>query len=200
VSTTPRRLRPRPAWAHRDGLVAVRADPAPGLEIRGLLADRMYRYCWGFDERQEHVLAGCFTEDAVWVGDVMGETRVGPHEGRDAVLAYLTGFWPHQRDQRRHVVTNFVVEEIDGDTARGMAYLLLVGSTRAATGLEAAGLYCLDYRRETDGEWRISRLSAGFDVPYWRMEVEEMEPWVRELLGITHHDPDASNVPRADLA
>ena len=198
MSTTPRRLRPRPAWAHKDGLVKVLANPAPGLDVRGMLADRMYRYCWGFDERQEQVLEECFTEDAVWVGDVMGETRVGPFEGRKAVLAYLTGFWPHQRDQRRHVVTNFVVETIDGDTARGLAYLLLVGSTRATTGLEASGLYCVDYRRSADGNWRITKLSAGFDVPFWKGEVEEMEPWVRHLFGITHHDPEASNVAMPD--
>ena len=196
MSATPRRFRPRPAWAHRDEAIKVEPHPPLDLSLQAVLADRLYRYCWGFDERRPDVLEETFTHDAVWVGNVMGETRVGPLEGRDAVLAYLSNFWQHQRDQRRHVVTNVIVESAGPTTARMRAYLLLVGSTRAKTALEAAGFYTLDYRLEADGRWRISRLDAGFDVPFWSMEVEEMEPWVRDLFGITHHNPDASNVPR----
>ena len=61
--------------------------------------------------------------------------------GRSAVVGWLTGFWPHQTDQRRHVVTNLIVERCEGNSATCLAYLLLVGSTRATVALESAGLY-----------------------------------------------------------
>ena len=183
MSATPRRLRPVPAWSHSTGLIDVRPRTGADLDVRGHLADRLSRYCWGFDERRLDVLEDCFTDDAIWVGEVMGETRVGPHVGRTAVLSWLAGFWPHQRDQRRHVITNLIVEQITPGSATCLAYLLLVGSARAAVALEAAGLYRVEYRLE-DHVWRISRLAAGFDVPFWKGEVEDMEPWVRELFGI----------------
>ena len=184
-----RPLRPQPAWAHRTGLVHVESRPPAGLDVAQTLQDRLHRYCWGFDERRHDVLIDTFTADCVWVGDVMGETTIGPHRGRDTVLAWLSAFWDHQRDQRRHVVTNFVLEELGESTASGMAYLLLVGASNASVVLEAAGLYRVQYRLEQDGVWRITQLTAGFDAPFWRTEVEAMAPRVRELFGITRHEP-----------
>lgn len=189
MSRSRRPLRPQPAWATRTGLVRVASRPPDGLGAAQAIQDRLHRYCWGFDERQHDVLADTFTADAVWVGDVMGETTVGPHRGRDTVLSWISAFWDHQRDQRRHVVTNFLVEELGETTATAMAYLLLLGSSNSSSGLEAAGIYRLEYRLEQDGAWRISRLTAGFDAPFWKVEVEAMEPWVRELFGITRHEP-----------
>jgi len=192
-SDTPSSLRPVPAWAHGSGLIALSVTPPTlDLPIRDQLAERLHRYCWAFDERRPHILADCFTEDAIWEGFVMGETDIGPHMGREAVLAYLTAFWKYQRDQRRHVIANLIVERLEPDAATCMAYLLLLGSKRAETRFETAGLYRVDYRRSGDG-WRISRLTAAFDSPYWKGEAEEMEPWVRELFGITRHDPRGRN-------
>lgn len=173
--------RPVPAWAHRTGLLNLESTPPTDtLSTREQLEECLYRYCWSFDERRPDLLAQCFTEDAVWAGYVMGETDVGPHVGRDALLTYLTTFWEYQRDQRRHVISNFIVESLGDDTATGAAYLLLLGSKRATTAFETAGFYRIDYRREAS-EWRISGLTAAFDSPFWKQEVEEMEPWVREL-------------------
>lgn len=187
-----RPLRPQPAWASRTGLVHVAPRPPAGLGAAQALQDRLHRYCWGFDERRRDVLVDTFTADAVWVGEVMGETTIGPHRGRDTVLAWLAAFWEHQRDQRRHVVTNFVLEELQDSTASAMAYLLLVGTRNASVALEAAGLYRVEYRLEPDDVWRISRLIAGFDAPFWRIEVDAMTPSVRELFGITRHEPSTA--------
>jgi ketosteroid isomerase-like protein len=192
VSQSRRPLRPPPAWATRTGLVRLASRPPVGLDAAQALQDRLHRYCWGFDERRHDVLVDTFTADAVWVGDVMGETSIGPHRGRDAVLSWLAAFWEHQRDQRRHVVTNFVLEEMSDTTATAMAYLLLLGASKSSAALEAAGLYRVEYRLEQDGAWRISHLTAGFDAPFWKTEVESMEPWVRELFGITRHEPPTS--------
>lgn len=178
-------LRPRPGWAHATGLISmapqqVTVQPA----LRAALEDRLHRYCWGFDERRRDVLDHCFTRDAVWRANVMGETAVGPFVGRGAVLAWLTRYWDHQKDQRRHLVLNFVVNSVGDDTASAMAYLLLMGASDAASRMESMGLYHVDYRREGE-QWRIAELSAGFDSPYWQREVADMSPRLRQLFGIS---------------
>jgi hypothetical protein len=187
-------LRPQPAWAHSTGVLVLPArPPRVQLSIRDQLVERLHWYCWAFDERQPELLEDCFTADAVWQGYVMGETDVGPHVGRNAVMRYLTDFWIHQRDQRRHVISNVVVEHLDDDSATCLAYLLLMGSRRGHTQFECAGFYQANFRNDT-GSWRISRLTAGFDSPYWKQPVEEMEPWVRDLFGITRHEPPSADV------
>lgn len=178
-------LRPRPGWAHTTGLIAMTPDHVPiDANVRAALEDRLHRYCWGFDERRHDVLANCFTEDAVWRANVMGETEVGPFVGHAAVLTWLTRYWDHQIDQRRHLVLNFVVNRVEEDTASALAYLLLMGASDASSQMESMGIYHVDFRRE-GALWRIAVLSAGFDSPYWKREVADMSPRLRELFGIT---------------
>lgn len=156
---------------------------APTLDDRQALQEVIHRYCWAFDERRADLLAECFTTDAVWQASVMAETRVGPFVGHAAVQEWLGRFWDHQRDQRRHLILNFIVEDLQGDEATALAYLLLMGSSNAESRMETVGLYRLRYRRE-DVRWRISELAAGFDSPFWTMDVADMSPRVRQLFGI----------------
>ncbi len=187
-------LRPRPGWASATGVAQLPAVAVGDVSIRVHLEECLARYCWGFDERLSDTLADCFTPDAIWSGHVMGETQIGPFTGREQVLTWLTGFWPYQRDQRRHIITTMTVTAL-GETPSGTptaeahAYLLLVGTKRRTTTLECSGLYRLSFSQEVDGQWRISHLTAGFDSPFWSGEVEDMEPWVRQLFGITAHRP-----------
>lgn len=180
-------LRPAPAWAHRTGVVALRTEAersvSPPLDPRSALQEVIHRYCWAFDERRADLLRECFTEDGTWEASVMGETRVGPFLGQDQVQEWLSRFWDHQRDQRRHMILNFVVEDLQADRATALAYLLLMGSSDAGSRMETVGFYRLDYRND-GGTWRIASLSAGFDSPFWTMDVSEMSPRVRQLFGI----------------
>jgi hypothetical protein len=146
------------------------------------------RYSWTFDDRREDALRELFTEDAVWEASVMAETTVGPFVGRDAIMAWLTRFWRYQRDQRRHVFTNFVVDEFDGTDLIAYCYLQLFGSRKAASGFEVAGFARFVLTR-VGSRWSIKRFSAGFDAPFWSMPVEEMTDELRELFGIGEHRP-----------
>jgi ketosteroid isomerase-like protein len=180
-------LRPAPAWAHAMDVITLRASADRGtstsLDPRQAMQETIHRYCWAFDERRADLLLECFTDDAVWEASVMGETRVGPFVGRAAVQEWLTRFWSHQRDQRRHLILNFIVEEQHDDHGTALAYLLLMGSRDAESRLETTGFYRLSYQRGADG-WRISSLFGGFDSPFWQMEVRDMSPRVRALFGI----------------
>ncbi len=187
-------LRPPPAWEHRTGAVQLRTTAersvVPALDARQALQEVIHRYCWAFDERRADLLRECFTEDGTWEASVMGETRVGPFDGQAQVQEWLARFWDHQRDQRRHLILNFIVEDLHEDRATALAYLLLMGSSDAASRMESVGFYRLDFRSDA-GTWRIKSLVAGFDSPFWKMDVSEMSPRVRQLFGILDVPEDA---------
>jgi hypothetical protein len=163
-------LRPAPAWARDTGhtnLAAAVSAADPGSAVdRLLIAERIARYGWSYDERDRDGLGECFTADGVWEGQIMGTQAVGPFTGRAAIVEFLTGFWDEQADQRRHVFTNVVVDRLDGDHASAQAYLQLLASADARTGTETAGPYRFDVVRDSDGVWRLARLAAGFDSPF----------------------------------
>ena len=156
---------------------------SPSLDPRQALQEVIHRYCWAFDERRADLLGECFTEDGTWEASVMGETRVGPFVGQAQVQEWLSRFWDHQRDQRRHLILNFIVEDLHEHRATALAYLLLMGSSDAASRMESVGFYRLNFRSDA-GTWRIESLMAGFDSPFWTMDVSEMSPRVRQLFGI----------------
>jgi hypothetical protein len=164
--TTPR---PEPGWATTAGHVRVGAlgadHDARRAADRVLIGERIHRYGWGYDERNRDLLADCFTADGVWEGNIMGVDGVGPFVGRDAVVAFLTEFWTVQTDQRRHLFTNVIVDELTDEDALAHAYLLLTAATGDAMSPVTTGPYRLMMRKD-DGCWRIAHLLAGFDAPF----------------------------------
>lgn len=178
-------LRPRPAWGAIDGLADLGLhewQSIPG-HVVAELQQVIFRYCWAFDDRRPDLLELCFTDDARWEGSVMGETTVGPFIGRDEVLRWLTRFWKYQKDQRRHIYTNVIADRVDGDEAVAYAYLQLMGSSDAESRVECVG-FVRFHLRKIDQRWWISALHAGFDSPFWPMEVDDMNDWLRELFGV----------------
>lgn len=162
-------LRPEPGWATATGHVAigpaVPANDGSTTIDRLLVAERIARYGWAYDERDRASLAACFTPDGVWDGLMMGRDVVGPFSGREAVADFLAGFWETQRDQRRHLFTNVVLGDLTPATATAHAYLLLTSTEDAALRAVSAGPYRFTLSKD-GGVWRIRRLSAGFDCPF----------------------------------
>jgi ketosteroid isomerase-like protein len=161
-------LRPSPAWANASEHSRVTALDHRGAERaidHVLIAERIYRYGWAYDERDRELLGDCFTEDAVWEGSVMGQQPVGPFEGREAILDFLTDFWDVQDDQRRHIFTNVIVQDLADTTATAHAYLMLTASENAHMTPVTAGPYRLELVRESDS-WRLTRLVGGWDAPF----------------------------------
>lgn len=160
---------PVPGWSRTLGLSTVGPGPVssgdPAID-RILIMDRIFRYGWSFDERNIDGLGECFTEDGIWEGWVMGTDHVGPFNGRTAIQEFMGEFWPNQRDQRRHVFTNVIVDNCTGTTAQAHAYLLLMSSMDAATSAVTVGPYRFDLVKDEGGVWRLSRLRGGWDSPF----------------------------------
>ena len=163
-------LRPAPAWGRQAGHTRVqrlRADAQAGAAIdRLLIAERIYRYGWSYDERDQQGLEDCFTEDGSWEGLIMGRDRVGPFTGRTDIVVWLMGFWPQQSDQRRHIFTNVVIDDIGPATATAHAYLMLTAAANATVSTETVGPYRLQLAKESDGVWRFTHLLGGYDAPF----------------------------------
>ncbi|MBT8447370.1 MAG: nuclear transport factor 2 family protein [Gammaproteobacteria bacterium] len=183
-----------PAWGHRHGLLDLGAEPAPGaatpelLLDRQLIGERALRYCWYYDERRLELLADCFCEDAVWEGLVMGIVSIGPFEGREKIAGWLSEFWPHQHDQRRHMVLNTIVQSHTAEYAETCSYILLSSANMKRVSVETTGFYRLHLARETDA-WRIKRFTAGFDFPFWPGALEELSERGKARHGISNYQP-----------
>jgi SnoaL-like protein len=163
-----RQASPAPGWSRSSGQTQVTRglDTLQGSALdRILIAERIYRYGWGFDERDRELLGDCFTQDAVWEGNIMGVEPVGPFEGREAIVEWLCAFWGEQADQRRHVFTNVVLDRLTESDATAHAYLVLTSASGSGFLPVTAGPYRLLLRREPDG-WRIAHLVGGWDSPF----------------------------------
>lgn len=178
---------PVPAWAHAVGMLdlgsPVRPAVTAGLVDRAIFVERIARYCWAYDERRLDRLAECFAQDAVWEGNVLGRVPIGPMEGRQKIVDWLSEFWPYQKDQRRHMILNTIVEEQSPEAAVSLSYLLLMSSTGEAVSMESMGFYRVAYRK-VDGDWLIARLTAGFDKPFWPGALEALSERGRARHGI----------------
>jgi len=186
MSQTSNQTLPLPAWGHAAALLklgdAVYPEAASTAD-RLLITERMARYCWAYDERRIDQLADCFTEDAVWEGNVLGRVQIGPFEGRKRIVDWLSEFWPHQMDQRRHMLLNTIVEEQTDDTAVTLSYLLLMSSDGRHPKIETTGFYRALYLR-SGRRWLIRRLIAGFDAPFWPGDIDTMSPTGRARHGV----------------
>ena len=161
--------RPGQAWSHRADLVDLRpltpADWSPeALAARAQIAEAFSRFGTAFDEARIDVLCSCFTEDALFevgLGTSEPRTRFG---SRQEIAEQLPGRIEAQADQRRHVMGNVLVEELDlgAGTAKALAYSVV---TVASDGLSlgASVIYSSELRREDDGCWRFRSFFIGMD-------------------------------------
>jgi hypothetical protein len=183
---------PLPAWAHACGILDLKESRRPAdsdaISDRLLCMERIARYCWAYDERRLDLLAACFTDDGIWEGNVLGRIPVGPFLGRERIADWLSNFWPHQRDQRRHMLLNTVVEDQAAGSIVTLSYLLLMSSDSKRVTLETSGFYRVLHRR-SGGQWQIARLTAGFDAPFWPGNIDTMSASGRARHGVSTGKP-----------
>jgi len=160
---------PHPAWGSTGGFLQVNKpekDSGSDLSLdRILIIDRIYRYAWAFDERQIEALNNCFTVDAIWEGNTQGVTPVPPIKGRTNITEWLSGFWANQRDQRRHVMVDIVIDNQSANNADALVLLMLTAASQSNLEIVLTSFYKLQLENES-GTWRIAHLFEGFDVDF----------------------------------
>jgi len=159
---------PRQAWAHRDGKIDMRpleaADWSPqAVAARLQIQEAFCRFGTAHDEARADVVGSCFTEDAVFeVAQGQAEPFVH-YQGRAEIIRRITGIVAEQADQRRHCITNVLVDKLTADTASAIAYGIVPVAADGLT-LGATVIYVADLVREqADGCWRFSYFYIGMD-------------------------------------
>ena len=117
-------------------------------EDRDEILQVMYRYNHAMDGGDADEWAGTFTEDAVF--NAAGQIVTGREELRTFAQGVGGG-------GRRHVLANPVID-VDGDTARARAYIMLLSEGQIAV----VGGYDDELARTSDG-WKIAKRTFTID-------------------------------------
>jgi hypothetical protein len=157
-----------PTWGHQAGVLSLGTVSAVSHSLteiadRQFIAETAHRYALAYDERRLDVLADVFTEDVIFAFSISGG-GYGQYAGRDAVIGWLSDIMQGQFDQRRHVVSNFIVEELNADRAVITLYLSLFASD-TETRVVTSGFYQMELYK-SDDKWRISYVYDGLDRPF----------------------------------
>lgn len=126
--------------------------------------DLMARFLLGVDEQDAERVRSALTEDAQ-TGMVLDGVAMGPPPGREGVVGYLEEFWKTQTDQRRHVLSNPILDSESPEGAVLCFYLTLYATQDRRLRPVATGRYRVEYATE-HGEERIRRIGLVLDGPF----------------------------------
>ncbi|MBP2367800.1 nuclear transport factor 2 family protein [Pseudonocardia parietis] len=124
------------------------------------------RAAWGYDEDDVDLIAAQFTENATMTMQIGRDgDPIGPFDGREAIRKLHADSLAGQTDQRRHNISNLVIEKESADAANTVSNLTLLSIENGAIRVLSSGWYRDELVR--DGEtWRIRARHIYLDLPY----------------------------------
>jgi 3-phenylpropionate/cinnamic acid dioxygenase small subunit len=134
------------------------------LEQKLAIHELLGRAAYAYDERDIPLLNECFASDAKLTMRIAGGDLIGPFEGKEAVMALMTGSMAEQTDVRRHVISNIFFDE-RAETATVISNLTLMATENNEIQLLSAGVY-RDEVVEEDGGWRVRNRHIELDKSY----------------------------------
>jgi hypothetical protein len=165
LPTTAQTLPPQ-GWAHTTSLVQLQPNGVPieseSVLNRLLIQETFSRWGIAWDEARLDVVRTLFTPDAVYEVTKGSDKRIAKEEGIDRIVAAVSNALKQQADQRRHAMTNVVIERMSKDQATALGYGIV---TVAANGLSLAAsvMYRAELRLGSDGVWRFSKFLIAMD-------------------------------------
>jgi hypothetical protein len=124
----------------------------------------MTRFLLGVDQQDAELVRSTLTEDAE-TSMVLDGVKAGPPPGREGIVRYLEDFWKSQTDQRRHVLSNGIVESESPAAAVLSFYLTLYATKNRALRALATGRYRVSFVSQ-GGEERIRSIELALDGPF----------------------------------
>ena len=101
--------------------------------------------------------------EATFSVTIAGEQAVGPIEGADDVLEFLTTALGAQDDQRRHVITNILAQRTDAGAAV-QAYLTIFSVTEGSLSAVSTGTYA--FQVSLGERAALRSVEIALDLPY----------------------------------
>ncbi len=142
-------------------------DRLTAIEDRLAITEVIASYGYDYDEFRIDQWLEKFTPDAAVTVTLQGK-ETGGTTGRDAIRSLLgerSRRFQANNVQRRHNMTNIVIDELTTDTAKARSYLMLTSTgPNGPTELVTSGRYLFELVKD-DGVWRICAWVIGLDDP-----------------------------------
>ncbi len=132
---------------------------------RQAISNTLSTWALGYDERDRDLMRRCFSADATMTLEIGDSETMGPYVGRDEVMKHFTDHHEIQTDQRRHVVTNVLVDSETATTAKVISLLTLFVTENGVERVQATGVY-RDRFALQDGDWVIEERVLRLDAHY----------------------------------
>ncbi|MCE0504077.1 MULTISPECIES: nuclear transport factor 2 family protein [unclassified Roseivivax] len=154
-------------WASAGGLVSL--EPHGAADLSALEAGDLRQIeeafiRWGlyYDEGRSDLLSSLFAEEGSLVATLGSAEPIASFTGPEAIAEYVDATLGQQGDQRRHSITNFIVEEASEDSAHALAYgIVLVAADGLSVG--SSVLYDGELEKNGQGVWTFSKLTIAID-------------------------------------
>ncbi|MGC3983065.1 MAG: nuclear transport factor 2 family protein [Steroidobacteraceae bacterium] len=157
---------PRQSWAHKDGVVKLQNN---GVKVQNdnaldrlLIQEAFSRWGIAHDEGQLEVVRSLFTKDGEVQVMLGNKELLDSAKGNDNIVKMVTNSLSQQQDQRRHAMTNIVIDKLTKNEATGIAYGIVTLANDGLT-LGASVIYRGELKKEADGVWRFSKFVIGMD-------------------------------------
>lgn len=135
------------------------------MSSRSGIENTLSRYALGYDDHHPEMIEASFTKDAVLTMKIADGDLIGPFDGLDAIMELMNGSAHSQSDQRRHLTSNILIDDIDATHAKVVAYLVIISVAEGKLTVLSSGKY-EDEFTEVDGTWLISKRHIALDLPY----------------------------------
>jgi len=132
---------------------------------RGAIENVLGSWALGYDQRNPDRMARCFTEDATMTLDIGGAETMGPYVGHAEVMKHFTDHHDIQTDQRRHVISNVVIDAETDTQATVFSNLTLIVVEHGTAEVRATGIY-RDQFVFTGDCWKIRERLLTLDIHY----------------------------------
>ncbi|PLP60760.1 hypothetical protein CYK37_00100 [Mesorhizobium loti] len=158
---------PRQNWATTDGVVSMQPAkliPSSSVADQMMIANAFGGWGIAYDEGLLEVVRSLFTDNGRLEVLKGSGKPIEVVEGADAIVAAVKRDRANQNDQRRHLISNTLVEKLSSDSATAIAYSVVTVASDNDLYLGASVIYRGDLKRQPDGTWRFERLVIGMDA------------------------------------
>jgi hypothetical protein len=163
---SPATAAPQRGWAHSIGLINLK-PAGQALEL-GSVVDRLAiqevfaRWGIAYDEGLMDVIASLFTADGIFQVEIGSSEPIVKAAGRDDILKTVSFAMKQQGDQRRHAISNIVIEDLTATHATVIAYGIVV-TVGDQSSIGGTVVYSGNLVHGKDGVWRLEKLIIGMD-------------------------------------
>ena len=158
---------PRQGWAHADGVISLCLNQpiAPAQAIDRLMINETFAR-WGiaWDEGRLDVIRSLFTEHGELLILEATAKPLQHLKGHDAILEHVRRTYATQADQRRHAISNIVLDQLDPSRATALAYGVVTAVKGGQILLGATVVYRGELIKHPTSGWQFEKFFIGMDA------------------------------------